>query len=480
LAQIPTSRQSLVSTESRRAPAWALIIICLGAVVCAVVFAIAVVDANTEMLNGLTVGVVLVGLTVPIAFRIARLEHDATLVGIVLAGVTAKMLGALLRYYMSFEFYARSDSSDYHRAALALAPDFRAGIFDPGISLSGTNFIRVVSGAVYALFGVSRVSAFFVFSWMAFIGLVLLTRAFRIAIPEGNYRRYLIVILFLPSLLYWPSSMGKEAWMMLGIGLSALGIACILRGRTTGVVHLVLGLLVSGIVRPHIALLLFMGLVFALLVRRAPARTYAAPLFRLLGIVLLAFVGMVLVGETASFLGQPSLTTETVSETLSSNEVQTADGGSEFTPVTVDTPIDMAPALVTILVRPFLWETSTAQGLLSAAEGILIVALIASSWRRIRAAPRLFRTRPYIAFCTAYVLMFVYAFSSFSNFGILARQRVQMLPFLLVFIALPEYKTVPSLRSQRAKRRRPTPAHTGTAPTRRRVRRPIEEPAASA
>ena len=40
-------------------------------------------------------------------------------------------------------------------------------------------------------------------------------------------------------------------------------------------------------------------------------------------------------------------------------------------------------------------------------------------------------------FSLAYVAAFVFAFSVVGNFGILARQRIQVLPFLLVLLALP-------------------------------------------
>ena len=96
-------------------------------------FALAVSNANTEMLNGLTAAVILVGITVPIAYKIARTDRDPTLVGIVMAAVIAKMLGSLLRYYMAFEFYGNSDALQYHRAAELLAPRFRSGFFDPEI-----------------------------------------------------------------------------------------------------------------------------------------------------------------------------------------------------------------------------------------------------------------------------------------------------------------------------------------------------------
>ncbi len=40
--------------------------------------------------------------------------------------------------------------------------------------------------------------------------------------------------------------------------------------------------------------------------------------------------------------------------------------------------------------------------------------------------------------CLIYTLVFVYAFSTFANFGILTRERVMVLPFVLVLFALPK------------------------------------------
>jgi hypothetical protein len=50
------------------------------------------------------------------------------------------------------------------------------------------------------------------------------------------------------------------------------------------------------------------------------------------------------------------------------------------------------------------------------------------------------RRRPYIAFVLAYVAVFVFAFSSFANFGLLARQRLQVMPIFLVLLSIPSAK----------------------------------------
>ena len=43
-----------------------------------------------------------------------------------------------------------------------------------------------------------------------------------------------------------------------------------------------------------------------------------------------------------------------------------------------------------------------------------------------------------MTFAVVYIGCFIWAFSGFGNFGILARQRVLMLPFFLVLLALPD------------------------------------------
>ena len=65
-------------------------------------------------------------------------------------------------------------------------------------------------------------AAFLVFSWLAFWGLFLFYRAFTIAVPEGRRRSYAHLVFFLPALLFWPSSIGKESWMIFALGIGGI------------------------------------------------------------------------------------------------------------------------------------------------------------------------------------------------------------------------------------------------------------------
>jgi hypothetical protein len=69
---------------------------------------------------------------------------------------------------------------------------------------------------------------------------------------------------------------------------------------------------------------------------------------------------------------------------------------------------------------------------------------------------RSFRRLPYVTFVVVYGLLFIVAFSSIGNFGILARERCQLLPFFLVLLAVPGVRT-----------RRTRPPPPASHPTRR-------------
>lgn len=457
----------------QRVSSWAISIALLGCATYVVLFVVAVMDADDELLHALTIAPLLLLLTVPIALRIARQEGDPKLASIVMAGVVAKLLMAGVRFYVAYVVYSGStDAQQYHNVGEFLAPDFRRFVFTADIgTVVGTGFTKILTGAVYAVFGVGRIGGFLVFAWLGFLGLLLFARAFRIAVPDGDGRRYLLLLLFLPSMLYWPSAIGKEAWMMLALGLCAYGIACVFQRRWNGGVALIPGLFLVVMIRPHLGLLVFVGVVFALLVRRAPARSFAVPLARIVGFGALLVIGVFLAGQTASFLGQESLTTQSVNVELSDASAQTGEGGSSFTPVRVTTPLHLVPAFVTIFFRPFPHEAGNAQGLLSAAEAMLLLGLCIAARKRLRSIPSMIRTTPYVGFCVGFVLTFVYAFSSFGNFGILARQRVQALPFLLALLVIPPFQravTSPARGRSRqlspgTPRRRP-PRRTGRPP----------------
>jgi hypothetical protein len=90
-----------------------------------------------------------------------------------------------------------------------------------------------------------------------------------------------------------------------------------------------------------------------------------------------------------------------------------------------------------VLFRPFPFEADNAQALAASLEAAFLLVLSIVRWRWIWNALKLVRTRPYIGFAAVFVGIFIVAFASFPNFGLLARERVQVLPFYLIFLSIP-------------------------------------------
>ena len=165
--------------------------------------------------GGFLVAPALLLITWPILVRIGRAEDDLWVPKVLLLALIVRFAGSVARYQSIFAVYGGSgDASVYDHNARRLAPLYWAGHFNASVGwphFIGAGFIIVVTAIIYMLIGPTLVGGFFVYAWFSFIGLVLAYRAFRIALPHGDHRRYLVLLFFLPSLLFWPASIGKTA-----------------------------------------------------------------------------------------------------------------------------------------------------------------------------------------------------------------------------------------------------------------------------
>ena len=93
--------------------------------------------------------------------------------------------------------------------------------------------------------------------------------------------------------------------------------------------------------------------------------------------------------------------------------------------------------MVSVFFRPFPWEVRNVNTLIAGLEGVALLVALVVSQRRLRSIGRLAFRRPIVIFALVYIGMFTVAFSNIGNFGILARQRTQALPLIVLLVALP-------------------------------------------
>src|SRR5207244_9427555 len=122
-----------------------------------------------------------------------------------------------------------------------------------------------------ALFGTGKLGGYLIFSWLGFLGMFLAYRAYTMAVPEGRSRSYVLLLFFLPTMLFWSSGIGKEPWMFFTLGLAAYGTARLMTGSTArGLVYAGLGIWLAALVRPPFAGIAAIAFVASVLLRRAP------------------------------------------------------------------------------------------------------------------------------------------------------------------------------------------------------------------
>lgn len=413
--------------------------------------------SDRTMRSGLIVIPVALAVCIPLIRRVSRGESQFDLTGLMSCALALRMLFVVPR--------ARGavDAIAYHRVGMGLAESFRKFDFavDTGRQVPGTGSVRYLSGLVHVAVFDDFFASMVVLTLMSFWGTWLFYKAVTIALPDVRRYRYAKLIFLWPSMLFWTSSLGKEACMTLTVGMIALGFALVVVKNWWGMVLLFGGVLGTVLIRPHMALVAVVAISVALLVPKSANGWSLSIGTRVAGLVVVLILGAVLSRVTAEFLDLENLSNSSIETALTTTETMTDQGGSDFAAARVRTPIDYPAAVVTVLVRPFPFEAHTGEALITSLEGIALIGIIITSYKEILSIPRLAMRYSYVAFSTAYVLIFCFVFSVVGNFGILARQRTQVLPFLFVLLALPVGSTLRSHKGRgrgraRAARRAPS------------------------
>lgn len=357
-----------------------------------------------------------------------RLPQRAKLV--LYAALALRVVGAAGRESIA------ADAVVYYKWGLRYAEYFGrfdlSPIFDPALwrgTWLGTNIIGYPAGFFIALIGPTRFGVFLGFALLAFAGVFAYALAFRRAFPRASYVKYWAWLFLFPSVWFWPSSIGKEAIMMLGMGLAMLGYVG--NGRRENWSLLVLGLGIVFLVRAEVAAVIVLALVLAHWLNFqdwSPGRL-------LQGSIILS-VGLAGIWFALQSAGAASLDAETLEGFVEQNAANADTGGSAIGTVAVG-PAGIPIAMMNVLFRPFLWEAHNVAALISALELTFMWGLLWFRRREFRAMLQVWRQHRVLRFALPFVLLYVIALGmNLTNLGLIARQRTLVFPlFFLLFEA---------------------------------------------
>ncbi|MBV8808802.1 MAG: hypothetical protein JO033_09015 [Acidobacteriaceae bacterium] len=347
-------------------------------------------------------------------------------------GILARLVAASLYIWLGAFVYDYSvDAFHYWTVGMQRAQDFSAvgwSAFQP--PFWSTNLINNICGFVMLATGNTLPGLFVLFSLAALWGGYFFYRAFSTAFPAGDPMLYGTLALLLPSNLFWSSAIGKDALAQLFIGLTAYGFARVSqRLGTLSIVTCALGIAGVLVVRPHIAAMLAVAvtLPFALGKARGGWMNVAA---KIVLVPLLVAVSLWVVSQAGQFVGVETADSTSSIQTVNNLLKNTQIGGSTFNSgQSLLVRVAESPFL---MFRPFPWEVKNAMAAVASLEAFLLLWFAWKRRRALLAALRQWRD-PYVGFILTYAILFSIAFAAAtSNFGILVRQRIMMVPLVLM------------------------------------------------
>lgn len=401
-----------------------------------------------------------------VAMLVATSRLPGALKALFLVGLGLRVIGAVMKYKVYFIFYGgAADSGVYYRTGLDLAEAFRrfdfSALFDTstwhGGSWYGTQAVYFLSGGVLTFLGPSMIGEYIVFSLFAFVGLIGFGIAFRRSYPDVPWSRYLRWICLFPSIWFWTAAVGKEAVLMMGLGIAVMGFIG-RRGRVNWVL-LSIGLFLLFAIRPQVTGILLGSMILAQWLSRGGRWTVS----RLVQGAFLLAVGLVGMNFSMQSVGIEEFDLEGVQDYVEADPARRTTGGTNVEVVSLS--LEGIPvAAFNILFRPLPWEATNLMVLLSSLEILAFWVIALTRGKNLVRALKSWRSDRFLALSIIFTLVYAIGLGMMVvNLGIIARQRVLVFPFLFILL-----EAVPR-NVARPMRRRSGPRHSRRiAPVRRR------------
>lgn len=290
----------------------------------------------------------------------------------------------------------------------------------------GTHGVIFIASFLSQGLGLSFLGCSLVFQVFGFIGLLAFDGALREVTwdKSRNIRLLASLIVFLPSVSFWSSGLGKDSLSFCAIGLTLWAALSLYRRWWL----LAVAMLLIVLVRPHMAGMLGLGLAGSFVFQRGiplPQRVVLG------GIALAAAVFLVPFGLNYAGVGEDA-GAEDVMQYIEGRQGHNLKGGGAVDISGMSPPAQM----FTYLFRPTLVEVRNLFSLAAAVDNtILLFLFIAGGWALVK--------KPLPAHLLAHNRMFLWIYSlgawlilsmTTANLGIALRQKWMFAPMLIFLL----------------------------------------------
>ena len=322
-----------------------------------------------------------------------------------------------------FCFFVKSDSIGYWKQAKFMSySDFIYSLTQD----QGTYFVYALNYYPSNILDLSYFTGTMLYSVIGFMGLTYFYVMAVELIPNNpKYKEYYLfpLLFFLPNLHFWSCAVGKDTLLFFCIAIFIYGLMQPLKRMPL----IVLGLVLSYFIRPHITLFMLLGFGMAYF-----SGKNISVLKRILFFGVMFGIAMVILPKVMEFAKIEETSIEGFNQF---SESKAAVLSRSHTDSSIDISSYPFPLKVlTFLFRPFFFDINGIPSVLASFENLLLLIL---SLAVFTSKPLLsFKKAPFVIQGMVYFLIIgTLAFSqSLGNVGIMIRMRNMFLPGLIIFI----------------------------------------------
>ncbi len=304
---------------------------------------------------------------------------------------------------------------------------YEQGLIGNYIFQPGTHFIRFIVMILTNYFYFNMIGCFLFFNILGALGLIILDSIIHRTVSNQKklLRIVATLVIFLPSISFWSSGIGKDPISFLSVVL-ALWSSLNLKNR---LFPMSLSIMMMFFVRPHIAGILIISLAISLFFDK---KTNA--LVKVLLASVTIGISSLLVPYALNYAGiQDSNTPEDIAEYIQGREDVYKSTDSGLTLSEMSFPMK----LFTYMFRPTILEARSVTQIFSALDNILLLYLfIAGGYRIIKNKNTTSLENRKFMWAYATIAWIILALTT-GNLGIAVRQKIMVLPFFLyLFISV--------------------------------------------
>lgn len=298
---------------------------------------------------------------------------------------------------------------------------YQQGLIGNYVFQPGTQFIRFIVMILTNYGFLNMLGCFLFFNIIGSLGLIILDSTLQsLVFNQKKLLRILsFLVIFLPSISFWSSGIGKDPISFLSIVL-ALWAALDLKKRLS---IMSIAIIMMIFVRPHISGIMIIALSLSLLFDKK-----TSSIMRIFLIFVTLGISSLLIPYALNYAGiNESNSPEDIAEYIQGRQDVYKDTGSGVTLSEMSFPVK----LFTYMFRPMIFEARSITQLFSALDNIILLYLfIFGSYRVIKT--RKLTSIENRKFMWAYALIaWVILALTTGNLGIAVRQKIMILPFFL-------------------------------------------------